>query len=60
MKFTTKKGYPFTQEDLLTLGRLLLKMGYTPRLQREKIGSTVQWSIELYEEVPFGQKESRP
>lgn len=53
MKIAQQKGHEITKPELLELGRLLLKAGYTVRLGRDKNGNTWQHYIEA---IPKGEK----
>lgn len=58
MKIYAEKGHSLNEVERLELGRLLLKLGLTVRLGRERQGSQSVQYIEFYRSVEFGAKKA--
>lgn len=58
MKLYAEKGHSINETERLELGRLLLKMGLTVRLGKEKQGNSNVQFVEFYRNVEFGTKNT--
>lgn len=58
MRLYAEKGHSLNDGERLELGRLLLKMGLTVRLGKEKQGNSNVQFVEFYRSVEFGHEKA--